>query len=68
LDPDTVRELMRRVTIDKKVHNFEALLEVSIRGGVPLQPRLAYSFISGLHGFEFLVCLCFIERLRRSSL
>ena len=40
LDPDTVAELMKRVTIDKKVHNFEALLEVSIRGGVPLQPRL----------------------------
>jgi hypothetical protein len=40
LDPDTVAELMRRVKIDKKVHCFEALLEVSIRGGVPLQPRL----------------------------
>ena len=40
LDPDTAAELMKRVTFDKKVHNFEALLEVSIRGGVPLQPRL----------------------------
>lgn len=40
LEPDTVAELMRQVSFDKKVHNFEALLEVSIRGGVPLQPRL----------------------------
>ena len=40
LEPDTAAELMRQVTIDKKVHNFEALLEVGIRGGVPLQPRL----------------------------
>jgi hypothetical protein len=40
LQPDTVAELMRQVAINKKVHNFEALIEVSIRGGVPLQPRL----------------------------
>jgi hypothetical protein len=40
LEPDTAAELMRQVNFDKKVHNFEALLEVSIRGGVPLQPRL----------------------------
>jgi hypothetical protein len=31
---------MRQVSFDKKIHNFEALLEVNIRGGVPLQPRL----------------------------
>jgi hypothetical protein len=40
LEPDTAGELIRQVTFDKKVHNFEALLEVSIRGGVPLQPKL----------------------------
>lgn len=40
LEPGTVAELMQQVSPDKKVHNFEALLEVSIRGGVPLQPRL----------------------------
>ena len=40
LDPDMVAELMRQVSSGKKVHNFEALLEVSIRGGVPLQPKL----------------------------
>jgi len=40
LEPETASELMRQVSIDKKVHDFEALLEVSIRGGVPLQPRL----------------------------
>ncbi len=40
LEPDTASELLRQVSIDKKVHNFEALLEVSIRGGVPLQARL----------------------------
>jgi hypothetical protein len=40
LDPDTAAELMRKVSSGKTVHNFEALLEVSIRGGVPLQPRL----------------------------
>jgi hypothetical protein len=40
LEPDTAAELIRQATFDKKVHNFEALLEVSIRGGVPLQPRL----------------------------
>jgi hypothetical protein len=40
LEPGTAAELMRQVSFDKKVHNFEALLEVNIRGGVPLQPRL----------------------------
>jgi hypothetical protein len=40
LEPDTAAELMRQVGFDNKIHNFEALLEVSIRGGVPLQPRL----------------------------
>jgi hypothetical protein len=40
LEPDTASELLRQVSIDRKVHNFEALLEVSIRGGVPLQARL----------------------------
>ena len=40
LDPGTAAELMRHVYIDRKIHNFEALLEVNIRGGVPLQPRL----------------------------
>jgi hypothetical protein len=40
LEPDTAAELIRQVTFDKKIHNFEALLEVSIRGGVPLQPKL----------------------------
>jgi hypothetical protein len=39
LEPNTAAELMRQVTINKKVHNLEALLQVSIRGGVPLQPR-----------------------------
>jgi hypothetical protein len=38
--PGSVAELIRQVSPDKKVHNFEALLEVSIRGGVPLQPKL----------------------------
>jgi hypothetical protein len=40
LAPNTAAELMRQATIDNKLHNFEALLEVNIRGGVPLQPRL----------------------------
>jgi hypothetical protein len=40
LEPDTVAELIRQVTSKEQVHNFEALLEVSIRGGVPLQPHL----------------------------
>jgi hypothetical protein len=40
LDPDTAAELMRQVSVKKQIHNFEALLEVSVRGGVPLQPRL----------------------------
>jgi hypothetical protein len=40
LEPDTVTELMRQVSFGKQTHDFEALLEVSIRGGVPLQPRL----------------------------
>jgi hypothetical protein len=40
LDPDTAGELIRQVTFGKKLHNFEALLEVNIRGGVPLQPHL----------------------------
>jgi hypothetical protein len=40
LEPDTAAELMRQVSFGKKVHNFEALLEVSIRGGVPIQPHL----------------------------
>jgi hypothetical protein len=40
LEPDTAGELIRQVSFGKKIHNFEALLEVSIRGGVPLQPRL----------------------------
>jgi hypothetical protein len=40
LDPDTAAELIRQVSSQRQVHNFEALLEVSIRGGVPLQPRL----------------------------
>jgi len=40
LDPDTAAELIRQVSSERQVHNFEALLEVSIRGGVPLQPRL----------------------------
>jgi hypothetical protein len=40
LEPDTAAELIRQVSFGKKIHNFEALLEVSIRGGVPLQPRL----------------------------
>jgi hypothetical protein len=40
LEPDTASELIRQVSFGKKIHNFEALLEVSIRGGVPLQPRL----------------------------
>jgi hypothetical protein len=40
LDPDTAAEIIRQVRFGKQIHNFEALLEVSIRGGVPLQPRL----------------------------
>lgn len=40
LAPDTAAELMRQISFDGRVHDFEALLEVSIRGGVPLQPRL----------------------------
>jgi hypothetical protein len=40
LDPDTAAELMRQVSFKNQIRNFEALLEVSIRGGVPLQPRL----------------------------
>lgn len=40
LEQDTAGELIRQVTFGKKLHNFEALLEVSIRGGVPLQPHL----------------------------
>jgi hypothetical protein len=38
--PASAAELIRQVSPDNKVHNFEALLEVSIRGGVPLQPKL----------------------------
>jgi hypothetical protein len=40
LGPDTAAELMQKVISEKKMHNFEALVEVYIRGGVPLQPRL----------------------------
>ena len=40
LEPATAAELMRQVSFGKKLHNFEALLEVNIRGGVPLQPQL----------------------------
>ena len=40
LEPATAAELMRQVGVGKKLHNFEALLEVNIRGGVPLQPQL----------------------------
>jgi hypothetical protein len=40
LEPATAAELMRQVSFGNKVHNFEALLEVNIRGGVPLQPEL----------------------------
>jgi hypothetical protein len=40
LGPNTAAELMRQIRFDGKVHDFEALLEVNIRGGVPLQPRL----------------------------
>ena len=40
LEPATAAELMRQVGFGNKVHNFEALLEVNIRGGVPLQPEL----------------------------
>jgi hypothetical protein len=40
LDPDSAAELLRQVNFKKQIHNFEALLEVNIRGGVPLQPRL----------------------------
>jgi hypothetical protein len=40
LAPDTAAELMRQVSFGQKIHNFEALLEVNIRGGVPLQPQL----------------------------
>ena len=39
-NPETAIELLRHATIGGKVHNFEALLEVSINGGVPLQPKL----------------------------
>jgi len=39
-NPEDVAELLRYATPDGKVHNFEALLEVSISGGVPLQPKL----------------------------
>jgi hypothetical protein len=39
-NPESAAELMKQVAPDGKVHNFEALLEVSISGGVPLQPRL----------------------------
>jgi hypothetical protein len=38
--PASAAELIRQISPDKKVHNFEALLEVNIRGGVPLQPKL----------------------------
>ena len=38
--PETIAELMKQIAPDGKVHNFEALLEVSISGGVPLQPKL----------------------------
>jgi hypothetical protein len=42
LEPKTAAELMRQVSFGKgkEIHNFEALLEVNIRGGVPLQPQL----------------------------
>ena len=40
LEPNTAAELMRHVRFGNEVHNFEALVEVNIRGGVPLQPRL----------------------------
>lgn len=40
LEPNTAAELMRHVSVGKEIHNFEALLEVNIRGGVPLQPQL----------------------------
>jgi hypothetical protein len=40
LEPDIAAELMRQVSFEKQIHNFEALLEVNIQGGVPLQPRL----------------------------
>jgi hypothetical protein len=40
LEPSTAVELMRQVRSGKEIHNFEALLEVNIRGGVPLQPQL----------------------------
>jgi hypothetical protein len=40
LEPASAAELMRQVGFGNKVHNFEALLEVNIRGGVPLQPQL----------------------------
>ncbi|MCU1226779.1 MAG: hypothetical protein JWQ42_4872 [Edaphobacter sp.] len=39
-NPEAAAELLRYATSDGRVHNFEALLEVSISGGVPLQPRL----------------------------
>jgi hypothetical protein len=38
--PETAAELMKQIARDGKVHNFEALLEVDISGGVPLQPKL----------------------------
>jgi hypothetical protein len=38
--PESATELMKQVAPDGKVHNFEALLEVTISGGVPLQSKL----------------------------
>ncbi len=38
--PESAAELIKQIAPDGKVHNFEALLEVSISGGVPLQPKL----------------------------
>jgi hypothetical protein len=38
--PETATELMKQIAPDGKVHNFEALLEVRISGGVPLQSKL----------------------------
>jgi hypothetical protein len=38
--PETAAELMKQIAPDGKIHNFEALLEVGISGGVPLQPKL----------------------------
>jgi hypothetical protein len=39
-NPEMVAELMKQIASDGRIHNFEALLEVSISGGVPLQPKL----------------------------